>query len=203
VESGVRPALAPRLRGRPQDAAVAGEGPNTIAPEPALDAGAVARFVEAVRSQADVIVDARDVPLVTGVGAGCELDPPGDGCWGTGDRPRIVRVAGPSSAVGAMVEIAGPVRGHGVLVVEHAVARVTGEFRWQGLIVVSGAGAGLELTGAGDQTVLGGIVIDATGAGPGLVAGPARLLRSCEALEGAARARGLVSLSGWHEVPLY
>ena len=203
VESAVPPALFPRLRGRPQDDAVAGEGPNTIAPEPALDASAVAGFIESVRSRADVIVDARDAPLATRVGTGCELDPPGDGCWGTAGRPRVVHVTGPSSDPGVVVEIAGPAEGHGVLVVEHAVARITGDFRWRGLIVVTGPGAGLELTGEGAQTVLGGVVIDRTGAGPGLVAGGARLLRSCETLEQAARARRLVTLSGWHEVPLY
>lgn len=209
VEAAVPAALAARLRGRAQDPALPAEGSNTIAPDTALEPAAVARFVEAVRRQADVALDAsRGGVAMADVGRGCHHDPPGDDCWGTPERPSVVHVAGPAPGETVpLLEISGRSAGHGVLVIENGAARVTGDFRWHGLVIVTGRGAGLEFSGDGDQAVLGGVLIDqpAAGdeAGQGLVLGHAHLLRSCEAIDQARRARRLVTLQGWHEVPLY
>lgn len=209
VEAAVPPALASRLRGRAQDATIAAEGPNTIAPDAGLGPAVIARFVEAVRRQADVVLDAGQGPVaMTAVGHGCELDPPGDHCWGTPERPRVVHVRGPAPGDGVPVlDLSGRTEGHGVLVIESGAARVAGDFHWRGLVIVTGRGAGLEFAGGGTQTVLGGVVIDqpldGDATGPGLVAGHARLLRSCAAIDQASRARRLVTLRGWREVPLY
>ena len=209
VEAAVPAALASRLRGRAQDDGLAAEGPNTIAADGALAPAALAAFVEAVRRQRDVVIDARGGAVaVTDVGRGCGLEPRGDDCWGTPERPKVVYVAGPAPGDAVPVlEISGRGEGYGVLVIEHGAARVAGDFRWRGLVIVTGRGAGLEFAGGGAQTVLGGVVIDRTPAGgeagPGFAPGPARVLRSCEALDQAQRARRLVTLQGWQEVPLY
>lgn len=209
VEAAVPAALASRLRGRAQDGTLAAEGPNTIAADPGLDAAAIARFVEAVRRQADVVLDARGGTVaMSSIGPGCATEAPGDDCWGTAERPRVVLVMGPASGdAAAVLELTGRNAGQGVLVVDGGAARVTGDFHWRGLIIVTGRGAGLELAGGGEQTVIGGVVIDrpsdGVATGNGLVAGDARLLRSCAALARASRAPRLVTLQGWHEVPLY
>lgn len=208
VEAAVSPALASRLQGRAQDESIAGAGPNTIAPDAGLEAAAVTRFVETVRGRADVVLDAgQGAVAMTSVGQGCALDPPGEDCWGTAERPRVVVVTGPAPGDGIPVlDLSGRSEGHGVLVVDSGAARVSGDFHWRGLIIVTGRGAGLEFAGGGDQTVLGGLVIDQPPGdvtSRGLVAGEARLLRSCTAMEQASRAPRLVTLHGWQEVPLY
>lgn len=204
VEAAVPAAVASRLRGRAQDAGLADEGANTVAPDPGLDAAAIARFVAAARRHADVLVDARAGATTTReIGRACGGDVPGADCWGTPDRPRVVHVVGPSpDPTRPLLDVTG--EGHGVLVIEDGAARITGDFRWHGLVIVTGRGAGLQFASGGAQIVLGGVVVDQQdGDGPGLVAGDARLLRSCAAIAGAARARSLTTLWGWQEVPLY
>jgi len=118
----------------------------------------------------------------------------------------LAYVKGNPDRVGAapVLEISGSAQGHGVLIVEDAALWIRGDFLWHGLIVVTGHRVAMGVSGGGNQTVLGSVILNDTsgraGAERGFVTGNARLHYSCTALDQARRARKLVIVRSWSEV---
>jgi hypothetical protein len=126
--------------------------------------------------------------------------------WGTPTEPKIVYVKGepdPSSMFNAL-RISGDSQGYGILIVEDGDLRISGNFLWNGPIIVTGQWVGVGFLGGGEQMVYGAIVSNelATDAGfyEGVVTGNAKLRYSCQALMQPALIRKLTSAGNWKEL---
>jgi hypothetical protein len=115
-----------------------------------------------------------------------------DQFWGGRSGPQIHCVNGlPGS--GDSVVIGGNGGGAGVLVVRNAELVLTGVFRWEGLIIVSGDDVGFRAVDPAVKEILGALIIhesgNGTGSGPALldVQGSLRVRYSRHALNLAAR----------------
>jgi hypothetical protein len=111
--------------------------------------------------------------------------------WGSRAAPQLRCVNGlPGS--GDSVVFGANSGGAGVLVVRDAEMVLTGDFRWEGLIIVSGGDVGLRVADANNKEVLGALIIhesgNATGSGPALlnIQGSLRARFSRQALNLAA-----------------
>jgi hypothetical protein len=101
--------------------------------------------------------------------------------WGSRAAPQLRCVNGlPGS--GDSVVFGANSGGAGVLVVRDAEMVITGEFRWEGLIVVSGGDVGFRVADATNKDVFGALIIHESGNAAG--SGPALLN-----IQGALRAR--------------
>lgn len=207
VEAALADYPASRVRGKRQDPAAPAEGPNTIASDAELTPTEVQSFVRAAR-KADVPLEssAPDGLSFNDVGASCASSWSSMTCWGTADRPKVVRVKGHSDLASAVptLRISGSTEGHGILIVEDAEIRIQGNFRWHGVILVAGSRVTLGFLGDGSQTVSGAIVLHDSSAeaaaGKGFLTGNARLRYSCQALTLAQQAQKLVIMKSWREV---
>ena len=111
--------------------------------------------------------------------------------WGSRAAPQLRCVNGlPGS--GDSVVFGANSGGAGVLVVRDAEMVLTGDFRWEGLIIVSGGDVGVRVADANNKEVLGALIIhesgNATGSGPALlnIQGSLRARFSRQALNLAA-----------------
>jgi Tfp pilus assembly protein PilX len=206
VESSLANYPTTRVKGKRQDPTGPAEGPNTIASNAELAPTEVQSFVRSAR-KADMTLEssAPDGLSFNDVGASCASSWSSATCWGTVDRPKVIRVKGrsdPASAV-PMLRISGSTEGHGILIVEDAELWIQGNFRWHGAILVTGSGVALGFLGDGSQTVSGAIVLhdsSAEAAGKGFLTGNATLRYSCQALARAQQAQKLVTMRSWREV---
>lgn len=102
------------------------------------------------------------------------------------------------------LSIAGNSTGAGILILEDGELVLSGNFRWEGAIVITGRNVGLKYAGGGDQTVYGGIVVNQSeAANPDVevdARGNAKILYSCQALNNVRIMRGLHSLTSWREL---
>jgi hypothetical protein len=116
-----------------------------------------------------------------------------DETWGNRDAPQVRCVQGlPSS--GDSLTLSGTVSGAGILIVKDADLVLSGAFRWEGLIIVSGDQVGLKIIGSSGQEVLGALLVNEIGIRGSDsyimdIQGSLRLLFSRQAL---ARAAGLM-----------
>jgi len=83
--------------------------------------------------------------------------------WGSGGSPELRCVDGLAES-GDTVTLAGSVAGKGILIVRNADVIVTGQLRWEGLIIVSGAEVGFKVIGGGNKELIGGLILNETGA---------------------------------------
>lgn len=194
--------------GQPQDPTGPPFGDNTIAADARLNPGMFADFLAAVRPQADLSFrSTAATPLsFSSLGASCATDPNSTTCWGTREKPKIVSVKAdldPTASFTAL-HISGESRGAGIMIVEDGDLRISGNFRWEGLIVVTGQYVGIAYVGAGWQTVYGAVYSNETGSDPGireaLIAGNAKMLYSTQGLNVARQMRKLLVLSSWQEL---
>lgn len=209
-EAAVEDALAgyaSNVRGKKQDPTDPGVGANTIAPDLALTPAQVQSFTGAAQ-KADIVLAGTDPDglAVRDIGGSCTSNWSSAACWGTSERPKVVYVKGnsdPASTV-SVLQISGNTEGHGILIVEDGALSITGNFLWQGLIIVTGSGGALSFVGDGDQAVYGAVIFNDTssdaGPGKGVLTGNARLRYSCQALDQARRARKLVTMRSWREI---
>src|SRR5262249_10111531 len=108
--------------------------------------------------------------------------------WGTRNNPEIRCIEGTSDASDS-VTIIGNTSGAGILIVRNLEMVVSGSFRWEGLVVLTGRDVGLRITGQDRKEITGAIVINETGAalasGPTLfdVQGNLRLFFSRQSLD--------------------
>jgi hypothetical protein len=148
-----------------------------------LDAADVGRIANelctAPQAIASSVISAGSLPVI-------------DQIWGGRSGPQIHCVNGlPGS--GDSVLFSGNSGGAGVLVVRNAELVLTGVFRWEGLIIVSGDDAGFRAMDPAVKEIFGALIIhesgNGTGSGPALldIQGSLRLRYSRHALNLAAR----------------
>jgi Tfp pilus assembly protein PilX len=122
--------------------------------------------------------------------------------WGTRTAPELRCIDGLADS-GDAVTLAGGVGGSGILVVRDADLIVTGSFRWEGLIIVSGAEIGFKATGSAAKEILGGLILNetATSSSKALldVQGNLRLLFSRQGLSQTASLISFTVLSSTYE----
>lgn len=111
--------------------------------------------------------------------------------WGSQLSPQLHCVEGAAGA-GDAASFAGNVTGVGILVVKDADLTLTGTFRWEGPVIVTGQEIGLKVSGPTSKEVLGAVLVNETGSpGSGAaildVQGNLRLLFSRTALRRAAQ----------------
>ena len=185
-----------------------GIGDNTITPDPTLTPAQIQKFVDALRPYADISLQASGMGQLSyqNVGATCAANLNDPNCWGTASNPKIVYVKGtvdPAQAFYAM-SISGTSTGAGILILEDGDLNVTGDFRWEGLIIVTGQYVGLRYGGGGNQTMYGGMIVNETASVNSEVEvdamGNAKILYSCQAIENARNMRRLFRANSWREL---
>ncbi len=111
--------------------------------------------------------------------------------WGSQLSPQLHCIEG-LSAPGDAVSFTGNMSGVGILVVKNADLILSGSFRWEGLVIVSGQELGLKVSTLTSKEIFGAVVINETGS-PGSstaildIQGNLRLLFSRGALRRAAQ----------------
>jgi len=175
--NGGLPALASRLEtvlasgartdvlGRDRTGASAtARGGNAIQADGALTSQAIADFVDAARSTADVTINASpgSGSSLTNVGSTCATDTDSSTCWGTSTHPKIVYVRGALSGAGryTSLSLTGTNAGTGILIVENSVMEISGSFRWNGPIIATGRDVGIRFRGNGSQVVYGAAIVN-------------------------------------------
>jgi hypothetical protein len=154
----------------------------TIAESETLTAEAVGRLADELCSagtaQLSTILPASSISVA-------------DQNWGNRSRPELRCVDG-SASPGDSITVAGSSSGAGILVVRNAELILSGAFRWEGLIIVTGNNVSLRVLEAGAKEILGGVIINETGVYSGNnpaaleIHGTIRTLFSRSALENAA-----------------
>lgn len=139
----------------------------------------------------------------SGLGSSCGGNWSDPACWGTRANPKIIHVKGsldPGQAFYALT-VSGTSTGAGILIVEDGDVSLTGNFRWEGLILITGQYVGLRYGGGGDQTVYGSVVVNETTDLSTEVevdaSGNAKVLYSCQALNNVRKMRRLYRLMSW------
>ena len=109
-----------------------------------------------------------------------------DQSWGDRAAPQLRCFQG-LQASGDSISLSGTVTGAGILIVKDADLIVSGELRWEGLIIITGGEVGLRIAGSSSKEILGALIVNETGT-PGSdsrildVQGSLRLLFSRQAL---------------------
>ena len=140
-------------RGLPQGSLESGANVAASATSEYLPEAAVSQLAGSLCSQATAIVNA--VPA-----AGVLVYE--DQTWGSRSTPELRCIDGLWEP-GDAVTLAGNINGSGILVVRNADLIVSGAFRWEGLIIVTGREIGVKVTDASNKEILGGLVINETG----------------------------------------
>jgi len=177
-------------------------------PDITLTPAQIADFVKATRPYADISLQASGMNQLSyqNIGDTCGANLSDPNCWGTRSNPKIVYVKGtpdPAQAYYA-VRLSGNSSGVGVLIIEDGDLSITGNFRWEGLILITGQYSGLRYGGGGNQTIYGGIVVNETVNANSEVEvdamGNPKVLYSCQALENVRNMRRLFRANGWREL---
>lgn len=125
----------------------------TLSLSPYLSAALVAQLANSLCSSASATV----ITIPESGSLGMQ-----DQTWGSRDAPQVRCVQGlPSS--GDRLTLGGTVSGAGILIVKDADLVLTGGFRWEGLIVVTGDQVGLKAAGSSSKEVLGAVLLNETG----------------------------------------
>ncbi len=207
VQSSLSQQQKDNVTGKPQ-AAGPGLGDNTIAPDASLTPAAIAKFVNAVKPYADMMLQASAANRLQyqNLGDTCASNLNDSNCWGTRSNPKIVYIKGtldPGQAFYAL-SLSGTSTGAGILIIEDGDLSITGNFRWEGLILITGQYVGLLYGGGGNQTIYGGVVVNETANVNSQVefdaAGNAKLVYSCQALNNVRNMRRLFSGTSWMEL---
>jgi Tfp pilus assembly protein PilX len=161
-------AADPRIDVRGKDRTDPGattRGPNTIRADGTLTSQAVAQFVDAAKSTADVTINASpgNGSSLSNIGSTCATDIESSTCWGTSAHPKIVYIRGALSDADrryTSLSLAGTSSGTGILIVENSVVEISGNFRWNGPIVATGRNVGIRFRGDGTQVVYGAAIVN-------------------------------------------
>jgi hypothetical protein len=185
-----------------------GLGDNTITPDITLTPAQIAKFVSAARPYADISLQASGTSQLSyqNIGDTCAANLKDPNCWGTRANPKIVYVKGtvdPAQAFYA-VRLSGNSSGVGILIIEDGDLSITGNFRWEGPILITGQYSGLRYGGGGVQTIYGGVVVNETVNANAEVEvdamGNPKVVYSCQALENVRNMRKLFRAHGWREL---
>jgi Tfp pilus assembly protein PilX len=186
-----------------------GQGNNTIARDPILTPQMIQKYIDEAKQAANIKLESKQPSGLefSNIGDSCSTDPSSQTCWGTAEDPKVVWIKGdpdPSSQFSAL-QLKGHTTGYGVLIVEDGDLRVSGNFTWNGPIIVTGKWVGVGYLGGGEQQVYGAVISNETATDPGfmegVVTGNAKIRYSCEALALAQSARGLARIVSWKDVP--
>lgn len=195
------------LTGKPQNPG-SGIGDNTITPDATLTPAEIRKFVDAIRPYADISLQASGTSQLSyqNIGDTCAANLNDPNCWGTQANPKIVYVKGsvdPAQAYYAM-RLSGTSSGAGILIIEDGDISITGNFRWEGLIIVTGQYVGLFYGGGGNQTIYGGVLVNETASSNSEVEvdarGNAKVLYSCQALQNVKNMRKMFRATSWREL---
>jgi Tfp pilus assembly protein PilX len=185
-----------------------GIGDNTIAPDGALTPAAIQNYVDAIRPYADISLQANGTSQLSyqSIGNTCGVSLNDPNCWGTRANPKVVYVKGsvdPAQAYYAM-KISGTSTGAGILIIEDGDLSITGNFRWEGLILITGQYVGLFYGGGGNQTIYGGVIVNETASNNSEVEvdarGNAKVMYSCQALQNIKNMRKMFRAANWREL---
>ncbi len=185
-----------------------GLGDNTITPDVTLTPAQIAKFVSAARPYADISLQASGTSQLSyqNIGNTCASSLSDLNCWGTRSNPKIVYVKGtvdPAQAYYA-VRLSGNSSGVGILIIEDGDLSITGNFRWEGLILITGQYSGLRYGGGGNQTIYGGVIVNETVNANSEVEvdamGNPKVMYSCQALENVRNMRRLFRTNSWREL---
>ncbi len=207
VENALSAIQKDNVTGKRQNPALLGEGNNTVAPNAILTPAAIAEFIAQAKAAADVTLESAQPSGLsyTNIGSTCASNPSSPTCWGTRENPKVVYVHGspdPTSAFSAL-QVSGNSSGAGILIVEDGDFRISGNFTWEGPIIVTGNWVGIGYLGGGFQQVLGAVISNETATDPGfregVVTGNAKIKYSTQALANAQRIRKLVTMYSWRE----
>jgi hypothetical protein len=168
------------------------QGARTIGYDGRLTQQAITDFVNNLKSAADITVTSSPSSRyeVRDVGASCAGNINSSTCWGTVATPKIVYIKGvlPSDTTQfTALDISGNSAGTGILIIENGQLEITGNFRWNGPIIVTGKNTGIIYKGGGKQSVYGVTIVNETrqdGSAnlEGDIRGNAKILYSTQAL---------------------
>jgi hypothetical protein len=170
----------------------AGSEPSVYGDDATLTSAGVTSFAAAVATAA---------PPANRYTVGCSSRSFSSVTWGSASAPGVYYLKGtcPGSSD---FSFSGNTTGYGVLVVDSADLRITGNFRWEGPIFVTGPLVGFGLLGGGSQAIYGAVVINETqGDGPGLredvLSGNAKIYYSGGPIRAAMGALNPFALVSW------
>jgi Tfp pilus assembly protein PilX len=167
-------------------------GSNAIAVDTNQTPQTIAEFVNAVKDYADIkITSAPSSPYsINNIGATCATDVNDSSCWGTTSKPKIVYIKGDLPNLSTQMtslSVSGTSVGTGILIVEGGNVNITGNFRWNGPIIITGNNVGIRYQGGGNQEVYGTTIVNEQNYNEapnleGEVSGNAKILYSYQAL---------------------
>jgi Tfp pilus assembly protein PilX len=182
-------------------------GSSTVGFDTQLTSSAVTDFVNALKGSADVKIDATAGDFnIQNVGSTCSSNVNDAACWGTNAHPKVVYVKG--NSLGSGVDISGSSSaGTGILIVENGTLDITGNFQWNGPIIVTGTGVKVRYHGGGNQSIWGSVIVNelANDGSTNLeadIAGNAKMFYSTEAINTVMNGLGgrrMMSLYSWQE----
>ena len=208
VEASLNAQQKDNVTGRRPSGGPGGSGDSTISRDSSLTPAQIAKFVNAMKPSADITLQASaaDRLQYQNIGDTCATNLNDANCWGTRSNPKVVYVKGsldPGQAFYAL-SLSGNSTGAGILIIEDGDVSITGNFRWEGPIIITGQYVGLRYGGGGNQTIYGGVVVNETAAVNTEVevdaAGNAKVVYSCQALNNVRNMRRLFRLASWREL---
>src|SRR5258706_915985 len=137
----------------PSGSVDSGSGSAAISTSASLSSSAVSQLAEQLCSLAGVITD------VVPVGGSLIYQ---NQTWGNRAAPQVRCVDG-TSAVNDAITLSA-VNGAGILIIRNADLVLTGQFHWEGLVVLTGSSVGLTASDTSTKEVLGSVLINETGA---------------------------------------
>lgn len=140
-------------------------GANTVETDNTQTSQMITDFVDAIKAHADIsITSTPGTPYsIQNVGSTCSTNVNDSACWGTTSKPKIVYVKGDLPNLTTQMtslSISGTSEGTGILVVENGNADISGTFRWNGPIIVTGNNVGIRYQGGGSQAVYGTAIVN-------------------------------------------
>ncbi len=137
-------------------------GSDTIQADPALTSQMVTNWVDALKSSADVSLTTSQAKnfAQSDIGSTCPSSWASTTCWGTTSQPKIVYVKGDLNKDYVSVDLSGKSEGTGILIIENGRFEITGDFRWNGPIIVTGTDVGIRYKGGGEMQVYGAVIVN-------------------------------------------
>ena len=182
-------------------------GQASIVADGGLTQSNLASFVAAAKSVADISMSTSSGVSVSSLGDTCSTNFASSTCWGSSGNPKIVYLKGTEDPTGGYtaLSISGNTTGSGILIVEDGDLKISGNFRWEGIIIVTGKYVGVSFLGGGNQSVYGAIISnematdEEAGFFEGVVTGNSKLLYSSQAIDIVRNSRRLVRMYSWRE----
>jgi hypothetical protein len=182
-------------------------GNGTVVADDALTQADLSAFVATAKAAADISLSTTSGLSFSNIGDSCASNFASSTCWGTTAKPKIVYLKGGEDPTGSYtaLSLSGGTVGSGILIVEDGDVKISGNFRWEGIIIVTGKYVGISYLGGGNQTLYGAVISnematdEEAGFFEGLIAGNSKLLYSSQAIDNVKNSRRLVRTYSWRE----